>query len=215
MTHFTRLIASLLAAASLSGCMVGPDFHAPAAPSEQGYLPKQATDFGPAGPNDVQQRLDLGGAVQPDWWTRLKSPELDKVVELALANNWSLAIAQANMARAAHGVAAARGALTPQVDGNAGITGQKYGAVFLGPEAFTFPSYAAYGGGIGVSYDLDIFGGNHRRVQLGGGRCRDAEGRAPATAAADVASDTVIEALQIAATRAQIEVVQQQRSPSA
>lgn len=202
-----RLLAALLAAASLSGCMVGPDFHAPAPPSEQGYTPKQVTDFGPAGPNEVQQRLDLGAAVQPDWWTRLGSPELDKVVELALANNWSLAIARANVARAAHGVAAARGALLPQVDGNTGITGQKYGAVFLGPEAFTFPSYAAYGGGIGVSYDLDIFGGNHRRVELA---AADAETQKEGLNAArlTVAGDTVIEALQIAATRAQIEVVQ-------
>jgi NodT family efflux transporter outer membrane factor (OMF) lipoprotein len=202
-----RLLASLLAAASLSGCMVGPDFHAPAPPSEQGYLPKPVTDFGPAGPNEVQQRLDLGAAVQPDWWTRLGSPELNKVVALALANNWSIAIARANLSRAAQGVAAARGALMPQVDGNAGITGEKYGAVFLGPEAFTFPSYAAYGGGIGVSYDFDIFGGNHRRVELAAAEAATQKEGLNAVRLT-VAGDTVIEALQIAATRAQIDVVQ-------
>ncbi|MDB5707243.1 MAG: efflux system, outer rane lipoprotein NodT family [Sphingomonas bacterium] len=202
-----RLLASLAAAALLSGCMAGPDFRAPAPPSEQAYLPNQATDFGPAGPNEVQQRLDFGAAVQPDWWTRLGSPELDKVVELALANNRSLAIARANLSRAAHDVAAARGSLLPQVDGTAEIARQKYGALFLGPQAFTFPTFSAYSAGVGVSYDLDLFGGNRRRVELA---AADAETQKEGLNAArlTVAGDTVIEALQIAATRAQIEAVQ-------
>jgi NodT family efflux transporter outer membrane factor (OMF) lipoprotein len=149
----------------------------------------------------------LGAPLQADWWTRLGSPELDRTVALALSNNRTIDIARANVAKAGELVTAARGGLYPQVDAAAGVARRQYGASFLGPQAFTFPTFSAYTGGLNVSYDLDIFGGTHRRIELAAADA-DVQGEALNAARLTVAGDTVIAALLNASIRAQIDVVQ-------
>jgi NodT family efflux transporter outer membrane factor (OMF) lipoprotein len=195
--------ASLLAAAALGGCAVGPNFTPPSPPTEQTYLP--AADPQP-GAAETGQHVEAGAGPRADWWTLLRSPEIDQTVALALAHNRTLDVAKATLAEAREGVTAARGALYPQIDASAGLQRQKYGASFLGPEAFTFPTFSDYYGGVGVSYDLDVFGGNHRRIELA---AADAEVSDDDLAAArlGIAGDTVIEALQIASIREQMQVL--------
>ena len=196
-------LAGLLLALSLGGCAVGPDFETPTPPSDQAYLPQQVA----ANADITAQRVTIGGTVRQDWWKSLQSPALDQMVELALANNWSLKAAQANLAKAAQGVAVARGGLYPQLDGVASAGRDKYGATFLGPEAATFPIFSAYMGGGEISYDLDAFGGERRQIELA---AADAQVQREALDAAhlSVAGDTVLEALQLASIRSQIAVVQ-------
>jgi len=200
-------LAILLATAALAGCAVGPDFRSPDRPTEQAYLPQGAPATAPTAPGQVSQRIELGQPLQADWWTRLGSPELNDTVQLALANNWSLAAARANLAKAGQLVRASRGGLYPQVDAAGGAERRAYGANFLGPSAFTFPTFNAYTGGVGVSYDLDIFGGTRRRIELAGA---DAEvsGETLNAAKLAVAGGVAITALQIASTRGQIAAVQ-------
>lgn len=202
------LLACLLATAALSGCIVGPNYAPPSSPTEQTYLPAAVSQLGLAGPAETEQRVARGMAPRLEWWTLLRSPEIDRTVKLALANNRTLDVAKANLARAREEVTAARGALYPQVDATGGLARQRYGASFLGPEAFDFPTFSAYSAGVGVSYDLDVFGGNRRRVEL---VAADAEVQGDDLAAArlSVAGDTVIEALQIASIRAEVEVFEQ------
>ncbi len=202
-----RFAAALLASVSLTGCAVGPDFSAPARPTEQSYLPAHATALGSQGRGEIRQSLDLGATLQADWWTRLRSPELDRTVALALSNNQTIDIARANVARAGELVTAARGSLYPQVDAAAGLARRQYGASFLGPEAFTFPTFSAYTGGLNVSYDLDIFGGTHRGIELAAADA-DIQQEALNAARLTVARDTVIAALLSGSIRAQIDVVQ-------
>jgi NodT family efflux transporter outer membrane factor (OMF) lipoprotein len=149
----------------------------------------------------------MGRPLQTDWWTRLGSPELNETVQIALANNWSLAAARANLAKAGQLVRASRGALYPQVDAAGGAERRAYGAYFLGPQAFSFPTFSAYTGGVGVSYDLDVFGGTRRRIELA---ASDAEVGAETLNAArlSIAGGVVMTALQIASTRGQIAAVQ-------
>jgi NodT family efflux transporter outer membrane factor (OMF) lipoprotein len=197
--------AGLLAAAALGGCVVGPNYAPPSPPTEQTYLPAAAPqpDSG-----DTGQRVVTGVGPRSDWWTLLRSPEIDQTVALALANNRTLDVAKANLARAREEVTAARGALYPQVDATGGLARQKYGASFLGPEAFGFPTFSSYSAGVGVTYDLDVFGGNHRRIELA---AADAEVQSDDLAGVrlSIAGDAVGEALQIASVRAQIEVMRQ------
>jgi NodT family efflux transporter outer membrane factor (OMF) lipoprotein len=202
----SRALAALLAASALAGCAVGPQFSAPAPPTGQAYLPPGAA-AATAGPGETAQQVSLDQPLQADWWTQLRSPELDATVAMALANNWSLAAARANLAKAGQIVKAARGGLYPQVDAAAGAERRNYGAEFLGPEAFTFPTFSAYTGGIGVSYDLDVFGGTRRRIELAAADA-EVQGEALNAARLAVAGGTTITALQIAATRAQIQTVQ-------
>ena len=203
----TGPVAGLLAATSLAGCMVGPDFSAPARPTEQTYLAQSVTDLGFRAPGELQQRVGLGGKLRADWWTLLQSPELDRIVERALVNNKTVEVARANLSEAAEQVTVARGNLYPQVDAVSSVGRRQYGASFLGPEAFTFPAFSGYTGGLDVSYDLDVFGGNRRRVEL---KAADAEvqGENLNAARLTVAGDAVIGALEIASIRAQIDVVQ-------
>ncbi|HEY2010168.1 MAG TPA: efflux transporter outer membrane subunit [Rhizomicrobium sp.] len=201
-----RLVA-LLATAALGGCTVGPDFQAPARPTEQTYAPQTAATIDPPAPGESGQRVAMGRPLQADWWKSLGSPELNETVEAALSHNWSLAAAQANLAKAQQIVKSARGGLYPQVDGAAGAERRAYGAEFLGPQAFTFPTFSAYTAGIGVSYDPDIFGGTHRQIELASA---DAEvsGEALNAARLAVSGGVVMTALQSAATRAQVAAVQ-------
>jgi len=201
------LSASLLAAAALGGCVVGPNYAPPSPPTEQTYLPAAVSQLGSAGSAETEQRVVTGAGPRIDWWTLLRSPEINQTVALALANNKTLGVAKSNLARAREEVTAARGSLYPQVDATGGLAQQKYGASFLGPEAFGFPTFSAYSAGVGVSYDLDVSGGNHRGIELA---AADAEVQSDDLAAVrlSIAGDTVIEALQIASIRAQAEVVE-------
>ena len=135
-----RALAGLLMALSLGGCAVGPDFKSAVPPKNRDYVREPVT----TNSGETEQRVVTGTNLQADWWRMLKSPELDRVVEQALANNWSLEAARANLTKAEEGIAAARGGLFPQLDAVAGAGRTKYGASFLGPEAFTFPVFSAW-----------------------------------------------------------------------
>ena len=90
-----RRSASLLAlVATLGGCTtVGPNFTRPAAPATGGYAAA-----GETAPN--AQQVQLGQAVAGRWWDYFGSPELDRVMRLAVDGNPSLAAADASLAAA-------------------------------------------------------------------------------------------------------------------
>jgi NodT family efflux transporter outer membrane factor (OMF) lipoprotein len=205
-TGYRILFALTLMLAGLAGCTVGPDFVAPSQPREINYVMGQTTTVSTQASGDTAQQVHLGGVLETDWWRRLRSPELDRTVTLALSSNRTLEVAQANLLKASEGVKVARAGLFPQVDATGGLAGQKYGASFLGPEAATFPTFSAYSGGVDVSYDLDVFGRTRRSIELAAAD-NDVQQEALRAAQLSVASDTVLEALQIASTRAQIDVV--------
>ena len=94
----------------------------------------------------------------------------------------------------------------PQIDATAGIARQHYGASFLGPLAATFPAFSAYSVGVGVTYDVDVFGRTRRSIELAAAD-KDVQQEALLAAQLSIAGDTVLEALQVASTRAQIDVV--------
>src|ERR1700727_117735 len=121
-------VFGLLMAGMVGGCTVGPDFSAPAAPSEKSYTAQPVRMRVSAGAGMDQRRVDMGGRVRMDWWTLLESQDLDQTVQLALSNNKTLDIAKANVAKATEELKAARGALYPQVDASAQFWQQKYGA---------------------------------------------------------------------------------------
>jgi NodT family efflux transporter outer membrane factor (OMF) lipoprotein len=205
----TRLsrFAVLLLVLSTAGCEVGPDFSAPARPTEQAYVTNQAIGFGSADPGEAQQRLAMGEKLRADWWALLQSAELDQIVQLALANNYSIEIARMNLAKASEGVTAAQGGLYPQIDAAGGLAREQYGASFLGPEAATFPNFSAYTAGIDVSYDLDAFGGTRRKIELAAAAA-DVQREGLYAAQLDIAGQVVFDALQIGSINAQISVVQ-------
>jgi NodT family efflux transporter outer membrane factor (OMF) lipoprotein len=203
----SRILFSLISmSAGLAGCTVGPDFVAPSQPRETNYVMGQAATVSTQASGATTQQIHLGGVLDEDWWTRLRSPELDRTVTLSLSSNRTLEVARANLSKASEGVKIARAGLFPQLDATGGLAGRQYGASFLGPEAATFPTFSAYTAGVGVSYDPDAFGRTRRSVELATAD-KDVQQEALRAAQLSIASDTVLDALQIASTRAQIDVV--------
>lgn len=74
-----------LVALQLTGCVVGPKYHVPAAPAPPAY--KELGDWKPAQPND----RNLGGS----WWTIFQDPQLDGLEQQVNVSNQNLKAAAA------------------------------------------------------------------------------------------------------------------------
>jgi NodT family efflux transporter outer membrane factor (OMF) lipoprotein len=203
-------LAAMLAAAS-SGCTVGPDFVPPPAPSATRYTsPAEATaSDADAGPVGSRQTVTLGERVSAEWWTLFRSPEIDTLIKEAIAGSPTLESATARLTEAQEAVAAASGALYPQVDVSASVTRQKLNTSSFGlkPGSVSLPpNFNVYQVGPTVSYALDIFGGTRRQIEQ-------------KTASADVqryqldaayqtlTGNIVTQAVQVAAARAQLQAI--------
>jgi NodT family efflux transporter outer membrane factor (OMF) lipoprotein len=203
-------LAAILAAA-LSACTVGPDFTPPAAPSTTRYTspgegPASEAVAGPAVP---AQTVALGEKVAAEWWTLFRSPEIDALVKEAIVDSPTLESATARLTSAQEAVAAASGALYPQVDFSASVTRGKISAASFGlnPDfARLPPNYNAYQLGPTVSYALDIFGGTRRQIEQKVALA-DAQRYQLDAAYQTLTGNTATQAMQIAAVRAQLQAI--------
>jgi NodT family efflux transporter outer membrane factor (OMF) lipoprotein len=207
MSPTTKLITALLAASSLSACAtVGPDFKAPDAPQTTSMV--GAGETAPAA-----ARLDATTANAGPWWTALNSPELDAVIRQALKDSPTLAEADATLAQASSALAQARGVAGPQVTGNAGIARERanlqaFGFTGFGDIKLSNPTFSLYSVGGAVSYDLDLWGGNKRRIEGATARA-EAQGRRAEAAYLSLTANVALQAATIATLRAQIASVEQ------
>ena len=157
-----------LALSLLAGCNVGPKYNPPTAPSITVYTPQPqpaatTTSSGPAG---IGQHFDSSSSIPAQWWTLFHSPELNSMMEQALANSPTLAQATARLREAQEELNARAGATKyPTVTGSASVEGEQpnltaYGIPLPNPSPF-----ALLNGSIAVSYALDIFGANRRAIE--------------------------------------------------
>ena len=109
MSRSTRV--SLLALAGLSGCMVGPNYHRPAAPTPPAY--KESQGWAPAQPSDAADRKD--------WWTVFGDPTLNGLEAKVDVSNQTLAAAEAAYRQAHALVAEDRAALFPVLTANGSV----------------------------------------------------------------------------------------------
>ncbi|MGP8231952.1 MAG: efflux transporter outer membrane subunit [Methylovirgula sp.] len=154
-----KLVAALCVL-PLSACIaVGPDYVRPAPLAVQSYK----------APGDLalpqSQRLVFGRDHSLTWWEEFRSPALDTVVARAIADNPSIDAARARVAAAQESVAAAEGALLPQIGLGATVGRQKYGPPMFGPIDIQVPTYSYYSVGPSASLALDVFGGERRRIE--------------------------------------------------
>jgi NodT family efflux transporter outer membrane factor (OMF) lipoprotein len=161
--------AAFALAGFLSACAVGPDFKAPEAPHDAnlatpGQLaPQTAATPGPAG---EAQRFVVGQDIPGQWWTLFQSPDLNALIERALAHSPTLQAAQAALRQANETALAERGSYYPSVSGNLTSERQKASGAALGIPGF--PSSYFYNlqtASVNVSYTLDAFGGTRRQVE--------------------------------------------------
>ncbi|TMU76882.1 efflux transporter outer membrane subunit [Pseudomonas fluorescens] len=198
-TRFTRsaipgTFSALALMVMLSACTVGPDFQRPATGSSAHYDEQAEQSTG-------AQRFDMGQRIQGDWWTALRSPKLDQVMRRAIDGNLELVAADATLRQAAASVAAAEGALFPQVDFAAAGGRQR---THNGPQ----PSVAnVYAIGPRVAFDLDAFGGIKREVE-GQQALADLHKHRYEAAYLTLTGEVARQALLIASANAQIAAVQ-------
>lgn len=163
-----QIAVLLFTSLATAGCVVGPDFKPPAAPSVSGYnaaRPSQtvATSGVPGGD---AQRFVAAGDIPADWWRLFHSKPLDELIEQALANNADLKAAQAALLVAHENVRAQRGAYTPKVSAGLNVTRQQdpSGALAAVPSNNAF-LYTLVTPQLSVSYTPDVFGLNRRNVE--------------------------------------------------
>ena len=150
----------------LSGCEVGPDFHAPAAPGNAGYTkgPLQPQTASTQVQGGEAQRFVPGGDLSGDWWSLFRSRPLNEMIDQALRANPDLQAAQAALREANEDAYAGQGSLFPKLSANAQaertrISGAEFGEPNLN-ETLSLTS-----AGLNVSYAPDVFGGVRRQVE--------------------------------------------------
>ena len=162
----TGLRASWLLAALLAGCAAGPDFRPPLPPADaQGTLPateqtaSAATALGQA--QQWNERMDLGAP----WWRQLGSPQLDALIDEALAASPTLASAQATLRQAQELQGAQAVTLQwPRADLVLGSQRQRTSPSAQG-QAGPGREFSLHSASIGVQYPLDLAGGNRRALE--------------------------------------------------
>jgi len=161
-------IAGTLALLLAQGCTVGPHYHAPAPPAITTYTPQPqpSQTVSSQGTAGAAQALSAAGDVPAQWWTLFHSPELNDMVQKALASSPTLEEATARRKEAQEELNARRGATKyPTVSGSASVEQEQpnlsaYGIPFPNPSPFTLLT-----GSVSVSYALDIFGANRHLIE--------------------------------------------------
>ncbi|MCY1198836.1 Outer membrane protein OprM [compost metagenome] len=144
-----RLLSTVLVLA-LSGCAL----------MEPGPEPVAALDAA---------KLGLTGqdAAWPatQWWQRYGDPQLNALLDEALANNPSMSAAQARLARANAAVSTARAPLLPRVDANYALTREHLSKDYIYPAPLGGSVVSDNRLALDFSYELDFWGKNRSRLQ--------------------------------------------------
>jgi NodT family efflux transporter outer membrane factor (OMF) lipoprotein len=188
-----------------ASCAVGPDFHRPAAPATERYLPdpQPASSIGAEAAGDLQRFL-ADRALPADWWTAFGSRELDELVATAFRANPTVVGAQAALRQARENLAVQRAAWLPTVGANVAASRQRNAVDVLSPTLTSgAPVFNLYTATVNVTYGLDILGVNRRQVEALRAVTNQSRFQLEATYLT-VAGNVVMAAIQSAGLRAEI-----------
>ena len=160
MNLYRNATAALLSTALLSGCMVGPNYHAP--PIEALGVPgAYGAALAPAGPVDL--------AV---WWRQLNDPLLTDLIGRATTANLDIVVSQARLRQARESLIQARASSLPSLTGSAGGTqaathAPKSTGTIGGVPITTGgnSSSTQLSLGLDATWQADIFGGVRRGIE--------------------------------------------------
>jgi NodT family efflux transporter outer membrane factor (OMF) lipoprotein len=195
----SRLVIAGALAAALGACAhVGPNFVRPQPPATHGY----AMNGDKAAPH-----VTVGPGADGAWWTAFQSPDLDRTIRQALADNPSIAEADATLEAMRQETLAEKGGLGPQGDLSAGISHERINVSSFGFSGFPNPTITLYSVGPTVSYDLDLFGGEKRGLENAWAQTEAQAQRADA-AYLSISGNVALEAVAVAQARGEIEALQ-------
>lgn len=148
-----RRFAPLALVLTLAGCMVGPDYVRPTAPTPAAYKEMQGWKL--AQPADDRPR--------GDWWKAFDDPELDALMAQIDVGNQNVALYEARMRQADAATRAARAALWPLVDLNASAVRNNAHNPSTGRS-----TNSAFNITLGASWEPDLWGGIRRNIESAG-----------------------------------------------
>ena len=165
MTHIR--FAPLVATGLLAACAVGPDYKAPEAPAATAFretpTPLQ-TESAPVQAGDAQS-FQVGAKIAADWWTIFGSPELNTLVQAAIAGQPTLAAAKAALRQAEENVNAQYAVLYPSVDASLAARRQRISGASFGNPSIPPTTFNLYNASVNVSYQIDVAGGARRELE--------------------------------------------------
>lgn len=132
------------------------------------------------------------GPMVADWWRAFGDPQLDALVEEALAASPSLAAATARTARADAAAEAIGNPRRPTLDGNASVVRERYSATGLFPPPLSGRNYTDASLGLTLNWDFDLWG--RQRSALDAARLRADATRIDTAAARLVLTTSVVSA---------------------
>jgi NodT family efflux transporter outer membrane factor (OMF) lipoprotein len=143
------------------------------------------------------------------WWRDLGSARLDEVMDEALAGNQTVAQALAALDKAREEAASVHGGMAPRVDANASVQGERINITSFGFSGFpgiSNPTISLLSVGATVNYDLDLFGGERRRLETATA-AEEAEAHRADAAYLTLTGNVALQSVRIAAITAQIDAV--------
>ena len=151
-------VHAIAVAALTAGCAVGPDYHRPSAEVPPSWQPE--APWHEAAPGDM--------ALKGSWWELFQDPELNPLVEKALAGNQNLRVATARLQQSQDQLTIARSALFPAVELSGSASRAKDSAnrplaAYSQPNQSTVQNDFLLGPS--VNYELDLFGRVRREVE--------------------------------------------------
>lgn len=155
-----RASALVLMAAILGGCtqlpLVGPDHEIPRVSLPSNWSTTQSEGRNSA--NDSTRTAQ--------WWRQLGDPQLDALVDDALAGSLDLRLAQARLRQARASRQQAVSGLFPTVSASASASHNKNSSAAGGNTGFSgSPSGSIYDTGFDATWEIDIFGGTRRGIE--------------------------------------------------
>ncbi|QKZ05925.1 MULTISPECIES: efflux transporter outer membrane subunit [Pseudomonas] len=185
-------VAVLLASSLLGGCMVGPDYHKPAAPMSTTF--KEAQGWKAASPQD---ELPKG-----PWWELYQDPQLNALTAQVQLNNQNVALYAAQYRQALALVRESRADLFPTLSGTASSTRSETGTGSSSSSTSSSGGVSKeHSASLSLSWEADIWGKLRRTVE---------EDRASAQAsAADLANATLSAQSSLAQDYFQLRILDQ------
>jgi len=151
--HFIFLLMVCLFA--LTGCVYYGDIHDHSKPLNPASL--TAPHVYPIPEKKVEEK----GC----WWNKFKDPQLNQLIEIALADSPTMQIAAARMRESRYVVDAMTASLWPSIEMNGYIQKQKFSATGLAPPPFNGKTFNIADLALNFNYEFDFWGKNRESVR--------------------------------------------------
>jgi NodT family efflux transporter outer membrane factor (OMF) lipoprotein len=160
-SRLARPLLALAVAFAVAGCAVGPDYRPPQPVTPDSWHELPATGVRVESPDAPSLAA---------WWTTLNDPQLNELIERALAENKTAKQAYARVVQARAQRAIASSGFWPSIDGSTGATRSESESNFNESGEVVGTVGESYNAGLSTRWELDLFGGQRRSYEAANAR---------------------------------------------